>query len=144
LSETSDEEKVMEAVRAAAEKRGVAPSGEGLPEALPIDWSTEPTPASANGVQVLHGPQHFALLYTDMQGFAGRSRRTARWATSGPGSSSSLRMDPGTYFQVLAAMASNWNKYVEAHVPPQMRQPRFKLIDAGDAQLYGFEPPKDD
>jgi hypothetical protein len=144
LSETSDEEKVMEAVRAAAEKRGVAPSGEGLPEALPIDWSTEPTPASANGVQVLHGPQHFALLYTDMQGFAGRLAADGQVGSERARVVASLRMDPGTYFQVLAAMASNWNKYVEAHVPPQMRQPRFKLIDAGDAQLYGFEPPKDD
>ena len=135
---------MLDAMRAAAAERGVPLPEEGGAEALPIDWSTEPTPASANGVQVLHGPQHFAVLYTDMQGFAGRYAADGAAGHERARVVSSLRMDPGTYFQVLAAMASNWNRYVEAHVPPQMRQPRFKLIDAGDAQLYGFEPPKDD
>lgn len=146
----SDEQELMEAMRAAVEKRGGAipsaaeggaPNG---PAALPIDWSTEPTPAAANGAQVLHTAQQFALLFTDMASFPGRNSERGEVGQERARVVASVRIDPSTYFQVLASMASNWNKYVEAHVPPQMRQPRFKLVDAGELQLHGFEPPKDD
>lgn len=152
----SDEEELMNAMRAAAEKRGhpfgnpansdpsqAAPAAN-TPEPLPIDWSTEPTPAAANGAQVLHTAQQFAILFTDMASFPGRNAADGQVGHERARIAASLRMDPSTYFQVLAMMASNWNKYVEANVPKQMRQPRFKLIDAGDLQLHGFDAPKQD
>lgn len=149
-------ERMMEAIQAAARARE---AGEGAaagapaanaaqptaqPEALPIDWSTEPTPAAANGVQVLHTPQEFAMLFTDLAMFPGRNAADGRVGGERARVVGSLRMHPDTYFQMLCVMASNWNKFVEAHVPPQMRQPRFKLLDAGDMQLYGIKPPKEE
>lgn len=144
-----DRERMIEAIQAAADAQersdGSATSeGQPKPEALPIDWSTEPTPAAANGVQVLHTPQQFALLFTDMAMFPGRYAPDGAAGNERARVVGSLRMDPDTYFQALCVMASNWNKFVEANVPPQMRQPRFKLLDAGEAQLYGIKPPKEE
>ena len=79
-------------------------------------------------------------LPTDHAPFPGRNAIDHKAGNERARVVASLRMDPDTYFQALSVMASNWNRFVEAHVPPQMRQPRFKLIDAGDMQLHGFKP----
>ncbi len=144
---------MMEAIQAAAAAQeageplpagGPSPEGQRLPDPLPIDWTTEGPPAAANGVQVLHTPQEFAVLFTDMAMFPGRNAADGQTGHERARVVGSLRMHPDTYFQALMVMASNWNKFVEAHVPPQMRQPKFKLLDAGDLQLYGIKAPKED
>lgn len=144
----------MKAVQAAAEAQGQGAPGQGaggqgapqqeLPEPLPIDWTTEPTPASANGLQITHQPTEFAMLFTDMAMFPGRNAVDGQTGHERARVVSSLRVHPDVYFQMLCIMASNWNRFVEANVPPQMRQPRFKLLDAGELQLYGIKPPKED
>lgn len=150
MSDADAREELREAVEAATQKmRGSAPtpgafSNPPADEPLPIDWSTEPTPAAANGVQCLHTRAQFALLFTDLALFPGRNSPDGTAGNERARVVSSLRMDPDTYYQALCVMASNWNRFVEAHVPPQMRQPRFKLIDAGDNQLYGFKPKRDE
>jgi hypothetical protein len=142
----TDEEELQETMREAMRARGAEMPADGAAraEALPIDWSTEPTPAAANGAQVLHGPTQFALLFTDMAMFPGRNAPGGEVGKERARVVASLRLDPDTYFQTLCVLASNWNKFVETHVDPRMRQPRFKLIDAGEAQLYGIKKPKDD
>lgn len=144
MSEQKEEaRKAFEQVKAAADAaRSNERAGEQADErpAMPIDWSTEPTPAAANGVQVLHAPRQFAVVFTDHAPFPGRNAIDHKAGNERARVVASLRMDPDTYFQALSVMASNWNRFVEAHVPPQMRQPRFKLIDAGDMQLHGFKP----
>ncbi|MGE0790278.1 MAG: hypothetical protein AB7S26_31675 [Sandaracinaceae bacterium] len=119
-----------------------APNAQPEQPALPIDWSTEPAPVAANGIQVLHTPHQFAVLFTDMAMFPGRNAADGRTGSERARVVSSMRIDPETYFQALCVMASNWNKFVETNVPKQMRQPRFKLLDAGELQLYGIKPPK--
>ncbi len=143
-----DERALLEAMKKKLAERGLevpleagAVSAAESAEGLPIDWSTEPTPAAANGIQVLHTPAQFALLFTDMAAFPGRLAPDNQPGKEQARVVSSLRVDPDTYFQMLCVLASNWNKYVEQHVPAQMRQPRFKLLDAGELQLYGIKKP---
>ena len=57
----------LQAMAAAAKEDGASE-----PRALPIDWSTEPAPVAANGVQVLGSPTQMALIFTDMVPFPGR------------------------------------------------------------------------
>ena len=50
--------------------------------------------------------------------------------------------DSGTvFFQLAAAFASNWNKFVNRFGDPRAKSPKFKLIGAGQMQLEGLEPP---
>lgn len=120
------------------------PAASEAPAPLPIDWSTEPNPAAANGLQLSHTPTEFAMLFTDMAMFPGRYAADGQTGNERARVVSSLRVHPDVYFQMLCVMASNWNKFVETHVPPQMRQPRFKLLDAGEMQLYGIKAPKEE
>jgi len=129
---------------AAPPTQAFTPPQSHAPEPLPIDWTTEPTPAAANGAQVLHTAQEFALLFTDMAMFPGRNAADGKTGSERARVVSSLRMHPDTYFQMLCVLTSNWNKFVEANVPPQMRQPRFKLLDAGEMQLYGIKAPTEE
>ncbi len=108
------------------------------PRVLPIDWESEPTPAYANGAQVVHTPREFALLFTDMTQFPGRHATQEQPGEPRATISASLRMTPDTYFQVLCVLASNWNKFANEHIDPRMRRPRFKLLDAGELQLEGL------
>jgi hypothetical protein len=113
------------------------------PRALPIDWSTEGTPAYANGMQILHRATEFALLFTDMAAFPGRLSPDGRAGNERAAVVASLRIAPDSFFQMLCVMASNWNRYIGAVTDARMRQPRFKLIDAGDLQLEGLPTPKE-
>jgi hypothetical protein len=114
------------------------------PRALPINWDTEPTPAYVNGVQVMHTAQDFALLYTEMRNFPGRHSATQQAGDERASIAASLRMNPDVYFQMLCILTSNWNRYVAEYVDPRMRQPRFKLLDAGDLQLDGIKKSADE
>ncbi len=109
---------------------------------LPVDWSTEPTPAYANGGHVVHTPRDFAVLFTELAPFPGRGsgeagRELAKIVAS-------LRMTPDIYFQMLCMLTSNWNKFAAEMIDPRMRKPRFKLLDAGDVQLEGIPKKSDD
>jgi hypothetical protein len=109
---------------------------------LPIDWSTEGRPAYANGMQILHRATEFSLLFTDMAAFPGRLSPDGRAGNERAAVVASLRIAPDAFFQMLCVMASNWNRYIGAVTDARMRQPRFKLIDAGDMQLDGVPTPK--
>lgn len=113
-------------------------------QVLPIDWSTEPTPAAANGVQVTGNPSQFALIFSDMIAFPGRLSPTGEHGNERARIVSSLRVTPDVYFQMLCAMTNSWNRFVLDNVDPRMRQPRFKLLDGGDTQLYGIKKPADE
>lgn len=132
-----------------AQQRGGQPAPQGAPamgqeappqpQAMPIDWTTEGVPAAANGVQVLHRPTEFAVLFTDHTPFPGR-----RSVDGEPGNEravvvSSLRLSPDAMFQALCTMANSWNRFATTVIDPRMRQPRFKLVDAGELQLEGFK-----
>ncbi len=117
-----------------------APAAEAAPEApdgLPIDWSTEPRPAYANGAHVVHTPREFAMIFTDLAGFPGRLAPDGKAGRERAAVVASLRMTPDVYFQMLCVLASNWNRFANELIDPRLRRPRFKLLDAGDAQLDG-------
>ena len=120
-----------------------APEGAAQQQPLPIDWSTEGRPAYANGMQILHRATEFSLLFTDMAAFPGRLSPDGRAGNERAAVVASLRIAPDAFFQMLCVMASNWNRYIGAVTDARMRQPRFKLIDAGDMQLDGVPTPKE-
>lgn len=107
---------------------------------MPVDWSTEPTPTYANGLQVAYSVQDFALLFTELTRFPGRLAPGNQPGKERARVAASLRINPEAYFQMLCVMASTWNQFVGEVVDPRMRQPKFKLLDAGDMQLDGLSP----
>jgi hypothetical protein len=112
------------------------------PEAvqIDIDWTDEPVPVYANGAQVVHTHREFAIAFTEFAPFAGR--RTKPYPAR-PGEVAerarvvaAIRFAPDVFFQLVAAAASNWNKFVDRFAPGQP-MPKFKLIGAHDFQLEG-------
>lgn len=123
-----------------ASQASAPPSPQPDPQRVPpINWDTEPTPAYVNGVQVVHSPQDFALLFTEMRAFPGRHSATGKVGDERASIAASIRMTPEVFFRMVCMLGSNWNRYVSEHVDPRMRQPRFKLIDAGEMQLDGIK-----
>lgn len=116
--------------------------GEAQPEQIVIelDWADEPPVLYANGAQILNSQREFAILFTEFVAFAGRggvpSDRPPRAKIV-----SNLRVTPDVFFQLAAAFASNWNKFVNRFGDPRVKSPKFKLIGAGQMQLEGLEPP---
>jgi hypothetical protein len=116
--------------------------GEPQPEQIVIelDWNDEPPVLYANGAQVLNSRREFAILFTEFVAFAGRggveSDRPPKAKIV-----SNLRVTPDVFFQLAAAFASNWNKFVNRFGDPRAKSPKFKLIGAGQMQLEGLEPP---
>ena len=111
-------------------------------EDLPVDWSTEPTPAYVSGAHCVSTPREFSLLFDESAAFPGRNRVRGE---SGPARSrivASLRIPPDTFFQVVCAMASSWNRFVDKFLDDRMPRPKFKLIDSGEMQLENVETAK--
>lgn len=104
---------------------------------IEIDWSDEPPVVYANGAQILNSQREFALLFTDFVAFAGRGN-TPPNAPPKAKLVANLRITPDVFFQLAAAAASNWNKYVERFGDPNVQAPKFKLINAPGAQLDGL------
>jgi len=115
-----------------------APTAEQLQ--IEIDWSDEPLPVYANGAQIVHSPREFALAFTDFAPFAGRRPRPY---PARPGEIqerarvvSAVRMTPDVFFQLIAAGASNWNKFVEQYGASTGREmPTFRLDGEGAPSL---------
>lgn len=109
--------------------------------AIQINWDSEPTPVYSNGAQIVHSPREFSLVFTDFAGFAGRG---APEGQDEPRASvvSSVRVTPDVFFQLAAACASNWNKYLNhaAEMGMGVQGPKFKLLGGGNFQLEGLEP----
>lgn len=104
---------------------------------IEIDWSDEPPVVYANGAQILNSQREFALLFTDFIAFAGRGNTPL----DGPPKAklvSNLRLTPDVFFQLAAAAASNWNKYVQRFGDPNATAPKFVLIN-GAGQLEGLD-----
>lgn len=107
-------------------------------QGLEIDWSTEPPPAYANGLQLACASQEFSLVFTDMVRFPGRLAVGNKSGAERARVSASLRVNPDVFFQMLCVMTSSWNRFITEAADSRMRQPKFKLLDAGDAQLEGL------
>ncbi len=104
---------------------------------IEIDWSDEPPVVYANGAQILNSQREFALLFTDFVAFAGRGNTPLDRPPKAK-LVSNLRLTPDVFFQLAAAAASNWNKYVQRFGDPNVRAPKFMLINGG-GQLDGLE-----
>lgn len=108
---------------------------------IELDWSDEPPPLYANGAQILNSQREFAIVFTEFSAFAGRGSV----AYDRPPKAkivSSVRITPDVFFQLAAACASNWNKFVNRFGDPRVRSPKFKLIGGGSMQLEGLEAPE--
>ena len=105
---------------------------------IEIDWSDEPTPAYANGAQILNSQREFAIVFTDFVGFAGRGNVSSDRPPKAK-IVSNVRITPDVFFQLSAACASNWNKYVNRFGNPNEPAPKFKLMGGGGMQLEGIE-----
>jgi hypothetical protein len=110
------------------------------PIVLELDWSDEPLPVYSNGAQILNSQREFAIVFTDFAAFPGRGDvpydRPPKAKIV-----ANVRITPDVFFQLAAACASNWNKFVNRYGDPRARSPKFKLIDGGNMQLDGLEPP---
>jgi len=131
---------VQAQVEQAAERASNESAGDGVPETaeeagFAIDWSTEGPPRFANGLQILHRPSDFALVFTDETPFPGRNAPGLVRGKELAGVSASLRVPPEAYFRMVSVMASSWNRFVCAMPEGSPKQPRFKLFDSGEMQL---------
>ena len=105
-----------------------------------IDWSTEPPPTYANGAQVTGSPREFALFFSDFAGIQGRGGVSPEQMPPAR-VVASVRMTPDVFFQFTAALASNWNRYLNRYGDPSVCGPKYKLVGRGTFQLEGLEPP---
>lgn len=137
MNEASSNRSSEAAPGAAATRNPVQPQ---QPAGLPIDWSTEPAPAYANGAHVVHTPREFAVVFDDTAPFPGRlAPREDPQGTRGR-IVSSLRVSPDAFFQIVCALASSWNRFAATFLDPRMPRPRFVLADAGNARLDAQDP----
>ena len=120
-----------------------APGGVPQEIVIEMDWSDEPPPVYANGAQILNSQREFAVVFTDFVGFVGRGNAPKDQPPRAK-IVSNVRLHPDVFFQLAAACASNWNKYVNRFVDPSVRAPKFKVIGGGQFQLEGLEPPGGD
>ena len=120
------------------------PNQPGAPEEMKIDidWSDEPMPVYANGAQIVHSHREFALAFTDFAPCQGR--RVKPYPTRAgevPEQArvvSAVRMTPDVYFQLIAAGATNWNKFVERYGQAMgANMPKFSLEGEGAPSLDG-------
>jgi hypothetical protein len=113
-------------------------AGEQQQIVIELDWADEPTTVYANGAQVLNSQREFALVFTDFAAFAGRGNvpydRPPKAKIV-----ANVRVTPDVFFQLAAACASNWNKFVSRFGDPRAGSPKFKLVGGGDFQLEGLE-----
>lgn len=107
---------------------------------IELDWSDEPAPVYSNGAQILNSQREFAIVFTDFVAFAGRGGVPANRPPKAK-IVSNVRLTPDVFFQLAAACASNWNRYVNRFGDPRARNPKFKIIGGGNFQLEGLEPP---
>ena len=110
---------------------------------IDIDWGDEPVPVYSNGAQVVHTHREFAIAFTEFAPFQGRRAKPypprqgevserARVVTS-------VRMTPDVFFQLIAAGAQNWNKFVEGYGGPMKEgMPRFEV--RGGEPIAGVPP----
>jgi hypothetical protein len=102
-----------------------------------IDWATEPTPASSNFVFVQHSPVQFAAVFGDVMSRPMADRSDLDGASLRTRLVASLRWAPPEFFSAIAALASNWNKFIQS---VGAKGPLFQLINSGDLpQLEGLD-----
>lgn len=100
---------------------------------IEIDWSDEPIPVYTNGAQIVHSHREFAVAFTEFAPFAGR-RPSPYPPRQGEVAErarvvSAVRLTPDVFFQLIAAGASNWNKFVDTHGGPLAeKMPKFQLV----------------
>ena len=106
------------------------------PLSIQIDWSDEPQVVYANGAQILNSQREFALLFTDFVAFAGRGNTPMDQPPKAK-IVGNIRLTPDVFFQLAAAAASNWNKYVQRFGDEAANPPKFMLLGGG-GQLEGL------
>lgn len=131
----SNEHPTDAAARAGAQHRD--PTQPQRVTALPVDWSTEPAPAYANGAHVVHTPREFAVVFDDTVPFPGRLAQPEDPSGTRGRIVASLRLAPDAFFQVVCALASSWNRFAATYLEGQATRPRFVLVDAGAMKLDG-------
>ena len=104
---------------------------------IELDWSDEPTPVYSNGAQILNSQREFAVVFSDFAPFSGRGN-VPKTETPKAKIVANVRMTPDVFFQLAVAIGSNWNRYVQNYGDPGARNPKFKLIGAGNMQLEGL------
>ena len=114
---------------------------------IEIDWTDEPMPVYANGAQIVHSHREFAMAFTDFAPVQGRRPKPypprqgevherARVV-------SAERMTPDVFFQLIAAGASNWNKFVETYGQAMgATMPTFELKGEGAPDLESVGEPE--
>lgn len=107
---------------------------------IELDWADEPTPVYANGAQILNSQREFAIVFTEFAAFPGRGGAPYDRPPKAK-IVASVRLTPDVFFQLAAACASNWNKFVNRFGDPRARAPKFELVNAGGMQLEGLDPP---
>jgi hypothetical protein len=120
------------------------PAQPAQPGVQPINWATEPPPVFTNGVQVLHRPTDFAVIFTEHTPFPGRHAPDGKPGAERAAVVCSLRTHPAAFFQMVCAMASNWNRFASTLIDPSLPRPRFRLVGAGDLQLEHAPPAASD
>ena len=117
---------------------GPQPPAPGQQVVIEIDWTDAPTPVYANGAQILNSQREFALVLTDFAAFAGRGNVPADRPPKAK-IVSNVRMTPDVFFQIDAAAASNWNKFVDRYGDPGQPAPKFKLTGDAGVQLEAID-----
>jgi hypothetical protein len=100
---------------------------------IEIDWSDEPMPVYTNGAQIVHTHREFSIAFTEFAPFTGR-RPSPYAPRAGEVHErarvvSAVRIPPDVFFQLMAAGASYWNKFVDTYGGPMAdKMPKFQLV----------------
>jgi len=106
---------------------------------IQLDWSDEPRPTYATGVQVVATPRDVALFFVDFAAAKGRGGA----APDEPPKAKvvgTVRVTPDVLFELAFNLASAWNEYANATGDPGRPQPKYKLMSAGGRQVRGLTP----
>ena len=88
----------------------------GQPQLPAFDYSGEPAACFVDVGHVIHGPEMFAVVLGESSPFDRNLKARLRV---------SFRAGPPSFFGIVCALASNWNKWAAAHIGPE--SPRFVM-----------------
>jgi hypothetical protein len=100
---------------------GAAP-GASRPVEVRVDWRSEPPPVFSNFATIASKPEEFALVFCSisLEGVVDEGQTSAVAGRI----VASVRTTPSAYYNLLQAMATVWNRWVEAN-PARGGEPRF-------------------
>ncbi len=92
-----------------------------------IDYEHDVVPVLIDSAHVAHSPEMFAVMLAERSPFV----RASEGGLAIP--RASLRLTPQAFVSLVAAMASNWNKWAEANT--MEGSPRFSITNAEPLDL---------